>query len=190
MSERTRLEQAAKDPWYTDDIQRHMYDRLDDVVQSSSLVECVNSIVRPYLNTTRNQITQELLNLIMFYHNHRRYRAGKRSKHTPMELFTGQPQTADWLELLCEEIDQKQPGGGQRGHDLLQTCPVDPLQVALDAHRPDRPTLRVDRLQPEPAEAGNQRRQQQADHQLTTCAVPGPGGVPRLSPCQPPRAAW
>lgn len=109
-SERALLDQAAKDGWYTEAIQRHMYDRLDEVVQSSSLVECVNSIVRPYLNTTRNQVTQELLNLIMFYHNHRRYRAGKRAKHTPMELFTGQPQEADWLELLCDEVERKQPG--------------------------------------------------------------------------------
>ncbi len=108
-SERTLLAQAAKDSWYTDAIQRHIYERLDQVVQSSSLVECVNSILRPYLNTTRNQVTQELLNLIMFYHNHRRYRAGKRAGHTPMELLTGQPQQADWLELLCDEVERKQP---------------------------------------------------------------------------------
>lgn len=109
-AERALLEQAAKDPWYTDAIQRHMYDRLDDVVQSSSLVECVNSIVRPYLNTTRNQVTQEFLNLIMFYHNHRRYRAGKRAHHTPMELLTRQPQETDWLQLLCDEVERTQPG--------------------------------------------------------------------------------
>lgn len=44
------------------------------------------------LHTSRNQVAQELLNLIMFYHNHRRYRAGKRAGNTSMELFTGQPQ--------------------------------------------------------------------------------------------------
>ena len=108
--EQALLAQAARDRWYTDEIQRHMYDRLDEVVQSSSLVECVNSIVRPYLTTTRNQVTQELLNLIMFYHNHRRYRAGKRAHHTPMELLTGQSQEADWLDLLCDEVERKQPG--------------------------------------------------------------------------------
>jgi len=87
-----------------------MYAQLDQIVQSSSLVECINSILRPYLDTTRNQITQELLNLIMFYHNHRRYRAGKREDTTPMELFTGQPQTGDWLDLLCDEVERRQPG--------------------------------------------------------------------------------
>jgi hypothetical protein len=108
-AERQCLAQAAHDPWTTDAIVAHVYDRLDQVVQSSSLVECVNSLLRPYLNTTRNHINQAFLNLIMFYHNHRRYRAGKRAGHTPMELLTGQPQQVDWLDLLCDEIERKQP---------------------------------------------------------------------------------
>jgi hypothetical protein len=107
--ERARLERAATDSWYTRDIQEHIYAQLDRIVQSSSMVECINSILRPYLDGTRNQVTQELLNLIMFYHNHRRYRAGKRSEKTPMELFTGQPQPEDWLDLLCDEVERKQP---------------------------------------------------------------------------------
>jgi len=104
------LAQAARDPWTTEAIVAHVYERLDQVVQSSSLVECVNSILRPYLNTTRNHVNQAFLNLIMFYHNHRRYRAGKRAGHTPMELLTNQPQQADWLELLYDEVERKQPG--------------------------------------------------------------------------------
>ena len=64
-AERQCLAQAALDPQTTEAIVAHVYDRLDQVVQSSSLVECVNSILRPSLNTTRNQVTQELLNLIM-----------------------------------------------------------------------------------------------------------------------------
>ena len=46
----------------------------------------------------------------MFYHNHRRYKDGKRKGHTPMELLTGTPQEKDWLDLLFEEIEKKQPG--------------------------------------------------------------------------------
>ena len=108
--EQALLDRAAQDLWYSREIQEHMYTQLDRIVRSSSLVECINSFLRPYLNTTRNHVTQELLNLIMFYHNHRRYRAGKRATHTPMELLTGQPQEADWLELLCDEVERKQPG--------------------------------------------------------------------------------
>jgi hypothetical protein len=92
-----------------DALTEQVYAKLDEIVQSSSLVECLNSIIRPYLNTTRNHVTQELLNLIMFYHNHRRYKAGKRKGHTPMELFTGTPQEHDWLDLVFEEIEKTQP---------------------------------------------------------------------------------
>src|SRR4030042_2389522 len=60
----------------------HVDMKLDQIVQSSSLVECINSIIRPYLNNSKNQITQQTLNLIMFYHNHRRYTDGKRKGKT------------------------------------------------------------------------------------------------------------
>jgi hypothetical protein len=83
-----------------------VYAQLDLIVQSSALVETVNSILRTYLNTTRNHITQNFLNLIMFYHNHRRYCAGKRKGKTPMEILTGEKQPKDWMELLFEEIEK------------------------------------------------------------------------------------
>lgn len=86
-----------------------VYRQLDQIVRSSSMVECLNSIIRPYLDTTHNHVTQELLNLILFYHNHRRYQAGERKGRTPMELLSGTPQDKDWLVLLFEEIEKKQP---------------------------------------------------------------------------------
>jgi len=102
---------VAADDLHEDDknLQEHVYRMLDQIVQSSSLVECLNSIIRPYLNTTRNHVTQAFLNVVMFYHNHRRYNAGKRAGKTPMELLTGIPQEKDWIDLLFEEIEQKQP---------------------------------------------------------------------------------
>ena len=62
----------------------HVLKELDEIVKCSSIVECINSIVRPYINNTKAQISQELLNLIMFYNNHRRYKAGKRKGKTPL----------------------------------------------------------------------------------------------------------
>ncbi len=81
--------------------------KLNCIVQSSSAVECINSILRPYLNTSKNQTSQEFLNLFMFYHNHRRFKAGERKGHTPMELFTGEKQERDWLDLLMDKIKSK-----------------------------------------------------------------------------------
>jgi len=104
------LELAAADLHEDDnDLKEHVYRSLDQIVQSSSLVECINSIIRPYVNTTKNHVTQELLNLMMFYHNHRRYKDGKRQGNTPMEILTGTLQEHDWLDLLFEEVEKKQP---------------------------------------------------------------------------------
>ena len=81
-----------------------VFDKLDSIVRASSLVEMVNSLIRPYLNSCKGQITQESLNLIMFYHNHRRYKSGRRKGKAPIELLTGKPLEAPWWELLGQQI--------------------------------------------------------------------------------------
>jgi hypothetical protein len=86
-----------------------VFDKLDTIVRASSLVEMVNSLIRPYLNSCKGQITQETLNLIMFYHNHRRYKSGKRQGKAPIELLTGKPLEASWWELLRQQINAE-PG--------------------------------------------------------------------------------
>jgi hypothetical protein len=83
-------------------------DKLDSIVRASSLVEMVNSLLRPYLNSCKGQITQEALNLIMFYHNHRRYKSGKRQGKAHLELLTGQPLEAPWWELLLQQVKPEQ----------------------------------------------------------------------------------
>lgn len=84
-----------------------VYSKLDGIVQSSALVETINSIVRSYLNTTRNHISQNLLNLIMFYHNNRRYHGGKRKGKTPLQILTGNKPEKDWIQLLFEKVEKK-----------------------------------------------------------------------------------
>jgi len=88
-------------------IRERIYEELDQIIQASSMVECINSILRPYLNNSKNQVTQEFLNLFMFYHNHRRYHAGKRKGKTPMEILTGKEQKDDWITLLQQEVREK-----------------------------------------------------------------------------------
>jgi hypothetical protein len=79
-----------------------VFEKLGAVVKASSLVEMVNSLIRPYLNSCKGQITQETLNLIMFYHNHRRYRSGRRKGKAPIELLTGEALQDDWVKLLIQ----------------------------------------------------------------------------------------
>ena len=91
-----------------EEMKSKIFNRLDNIIQASSMVENINSILRPYLNNSKNQITQEFLNLFVFYHNHRRYKAGKRKGKTPMEIFTNRRQEKDWIELLTDFIEQKE----------------------------------------------------------------------------------
>ena len=86
------------------ELKASIFAELDQIIQASSMVECINSILRPYLNTSKNQVTQAFLNTFMFYHNHRRYHAGKRQGKTPMELLTGKAQKEDWIVLLQKEV--------------------------------------------------------------------------------------
>lgn len=68
-----------------------VFEKLDSIVRASSLVEMVNSLIRPSINSCKGQITQEAFNLLMFSHNHHRYKSGKRQGKAPMELLTGKP---------------------------------------------------------------------------------------------------
>lgn len=90
------------------EIQERVFEKMDSVVRASSLVEMVNSIIRNYLNNSKGQITQESLNLIMFYHNHRRYKSGKRKGMAPMELLTGEKLEAHWADLLIQQVKNKE----------------------------------------------------------------------------------
>ena len=45
----------------------------------------------------------------MFYHNHRRYKSGKRQGKAPIELLTGETLEADWVELLLQHIQKGPP---------------------------------------------------------------------------------
>ena len=91
-----------------DALQALVFDKLDSIVRASSLVEMVNGLIRPYLRSCKGQITQGALNLIMFYHNHRRYKSGKRQGKAPIELLTGEPLEAPWWELLHQQLHRAQ----------------------------------------------------------------------------------
>jgi len=101
----------AKDLIYNDfeRMKESIFDELDNIIQASSAIENINSILRFYLDSSRSQTTQEFLNIFAFYHNHRRYKAGKRKGKTPMELLTGKNQEKDWLELLLDIVEKKKP---------------------------------------------------------------------------------
>jgi hypothetical protein len=113
-----------------DTLKALVFDKLDAIVRASSLVEMVNGLLRPSLNSCKGQITQETLNLSMFYHNHRRYKSGKRQGKAPMELLTGKALEAPWWELLRQQLN---PEKGVTDHETLP-LPA-PLQLVVNHAR-------------------------------------------------------
>ena len=100
-----------------------VFEQLDSIVRASSLVEMVNAFIRPYLNSSKSQITQETLNLIMFYHNHRRYKSGKRQGKAPIELLTGEALDAEWVELLIQHRQKASQGTSLTSSSPLERVP-------------------------------------------------------------------
>ena len=105
-----------------------VFAKLDAIVQASALVELVNAFLRPYLNSSKGQITQETFNLIMFSHNHRRYKSGKRQGKAPIELLTGEALEADWVALLIQHTQET-----SQGPSLTSSAP---LALAPHRHEP------------------------------------------------------
>ena len=79
--------------------------------RSSSMVETVNSRLKPYLNGVRGQMSQERLNLIRFYLNHQPYersRVAERKGFSPYQLFyQKQNDKRDWYTILSEDYINK-----------------------------------------------------------------------------------
>jgi len=120
-----------------DTLKALVFDKLDSIVRASSLVEMVNSLIRPYLNSCKGHITQEALNLIMFYHNHRRYKSGKREGKAPLELLTGESLEAEWWELLLQQVTREEDA---KDNGVLPSRP--PLQLMVNnGGRTDRQAI-------------------------------------------------
>jgi hypothetical protein len=72
-------------------IHKKFHEMMDKVVRASSIVECINSLIRPYLFLKRT-VNGKFLDLLQFYFNTRKY---KRSRHnerigrSPLELLMG-----------------------------------------------------------------------------------------------------
>ncbi len=82
----------------------NIFASLDKIVQASALVETFNSILKSFINSARGQLTQPLLNLVKFYHNHRLFQRGKRKGKAPIELLRGEKLDQSWIDLLMDRI--------------------------------------------------------------------------------------
>jgi len=83
-------------------IKKDVEETLDAEVRSSSLVENINSALRPLLATCRGQVDQAMLELFAYVHNHRHFVRGKRAGKAPIEILTGKELGKTWLDSLLE----------------------------------------------------------------------------------------
>jgi hypothetical protein len=72
---------------------------LGRVVRASSVVECLNSVVRMHQARHRT-LSQPLLDLKRLYWNCREFTEGKRRQHCPYQQLGLQLPTYDWWRLL------------------------------------------------------------------------------------------
>jgi hypothetical protein len=91
-------------PEHAEAIRQVVIEALEAEVRSSSLVENVNSALRPLLETCRGQVEQEMLELFAYVHNHRRFVRGKRAGKAPIEILTGKEREKTWLDSLLETV--------------------------------------------------------------------------------------
>jgi len=64
---------------------------LNKTIRASSIVECINSLIRPYL-FLKKVVPDKFLDLLQFYFNTRKYRRSRKSERvgkSPVELLTG-----------------------------------------------------------------------------------------------------
>lgn len=139
-----------------DTLKALVFEKLDSIVRASSLVEMVNSLIRPSLNSCKGQITQEALNLIMFYQNHRRDKSGKRQGKAPLELLTGEPLEAQWWELFLQQVNREEAAPDT---STLPSRPALQLMVNNDWHT-DRQAMAPCRAPVEPTGASEKNRRQ------------------------------
>jgi hypothetical protein len=86
------------------EIKSKIYEAFDSNIRSSSLVENVNSSLRKLLDNCRGQVTQGLLNLFAYVHNHRPFLRGKRKDSAPIEILTKKPLEKSWIDSLSDFV--------------------------------------------------------------------------------------
>lgn len=81
-----------------------IYTQLDNIIQASSSVECINSILRTYLDTSKGNVTQAFLNLFRQYHNNRLFYQGVRKGKSPNQIFYNKEQQIPWKEVITSKV--------------------------------------------------------------------------------------
>lgn len=95
-------------------VQKEVYAALDQVVRASSAVECINSLLRPYISVKKH-LSAGFLALIALYWN--THPLAQRGHKTPLELAGVDLGDDDWVRLIEHEMRYGQAAQSQAaGH--------------------------------------------------------------------------
>jgi len=98
------LNSLSADDATSDRLAARLLQILDSTTRTSSLIECINGLLKSFLNNRQcfqdPATLQAYLDLFVLWHNMRPYQRGKRQGQSPYQSAGIDPGCADWLELL------------------------------------------------------------------------------------------
>ena len=86
------------------EVRRQIYEALDQVIRASSAVECLNSMLRPYISVKKH-LSQGFLALITLHCNMRPLK--QRGGQTPFQLAGVDLGEDDWVALIEHEMQEQ-----------------------------------------------------------------------------------
>ena len=98
------LNSLIADDTTSDRLAARLMQILDSTARTSSLIECINGLLKSFLNNRQcfhdQKTLQAYLDLFVLWHNMRPYQRGKRQGQSPYQIAGIDPGCNDWLELL------------------------------------------------------------------------------------------
>jgi len=89
-------------------VKQKVFDELEANVRSSSPLESINSLIRDHLNSCRDQLTQELLDMIVYFINHKIVSTGPYKGTSACQRFTGKKEKGNYAEQILKFWQDKQ----------------------------------------------------------------------------------
>lgn len=104
-----------------DSVAKLVFERLESNVRSSSPIESINSQIRDYLNSSRGQVTQETLNMIAYFLNHKVASRGCYKGTSARERLTGEPEKETVIDQIVRHSALRQERSDLSGKTELNT---------------------------------------------------------------------
>lgn len=121
------------------EIAGQLFERFEGNVRSSSPIESINSRIRDFLNSSRGQITQETLDMIVYFINHNIAPRGRFRGTSAWQRLTGETEEGTFLDQLMDFQRKDGDGsgissqeGGEHKIETMDLCFPFPVPCSLE----------------------------------------------------------